>query len=930
MKITLILIAALLPTLALSQATGRRTSQLVDRPLIAGDKAIVSTPEGDNVAARVGDDVVALQNEDARTDNPHAVTKAQLGLGSVDNTSDAEKPISDAAQLAISNNQAAINANQAAISLVDVSAELDDYLATVPGATDALADLADALAADPDLQNYLVSKVPTKNLANPALIQPGKYYSPASGAVVTSSSFRSIGFIPVTPGGVYTVSGVDDNASVVAAVTANEAGSFTSLGEVGAPAAPHTVTIPAGHFFLWVNLTNDGQNVTTFDGTVQIEEGDAATAYEAFELKLDHLELDVSLEDLLALDLEAVPTMGQVPTKNLANPALIQPGKYYSPGSGAVVTSSSFRSIGFIPVTPGGVYTVSGVDDDALVVAAVTADEAGSFTSLGEVGAPAAPHTVTIPAGHFFLWVNLTNDGQNVTTFDGTVQIEEGDAATAYEAFGLKYQISADDLPPQTASEAVPDETIATEISNEAWYRYVNGEPDPYLRDKWPLFEQKFLKKDSDLVVVSIGTSLTARTTEHHSEHPEASTRPPLMHSLNVASSIWDSISWDGQQYSRYDDAGGGSENVGVWSTDHAAAEWDDGSSRNGLTRYSSTASASFSREVPAGAFAWRLVYRTDSIACDQVRVTVDLGSGQMEVLDDGSGLWVEANGYAFSQREPAPIVSATQVPDPDTDVFASLSIQTKSNTTYQKRLHFRCRGSGYDSTGSAKSVTFSAETSGRLLYWGHEWSPREYMITYINAARGGHNTNAASSLGLPRFADNEVHGFKPDLIYSELPIHNDGAAGATVYAAGDRWERLTNNYVYRADYSLSLLTRSSFFNYTPEVGLWTPTIATNFGGMDAEGDFVFATQTDGTVQNALDRFDQAVAWVKATHPETVVVHAVRRWVEAGRAIYGDLTTATTASSKTGPSMTNDGSHPNDIGSQILSKAILAPVRFNR
>lgn len=38
---------------------------------------------------------------DARTDNPHAVTKAQIGLGSVDNTSDAAKPVSTAQQAAL-------------------------------------------------------------------------------------------------------------------------------------------------------------------------------------------------------------------------------------------------------------------------------------------------------------------------------------------------------------------------------------------------------------------------------------------------------------------------------------------------------------------------------------------------------------------------------------------------------------------------------------------------------------------------------------------------------------------------------------------------------------------------------------------------------------------------------------------------------------
>ncbi len=101
MKTTLILTAAILPTLVMAQTAGRRTSQLESRALEAGDKVIVATAAGDNVAAQVGDDVAALQAEDARKDNPHEVTKSQLGLGNVNNTSDAEKPISDAAQSAL-------------------------------------------------------------------------------------------------------------------------------------------------------------------------------------------------------------------------------------------------------------------------------------------------------------------------------------------------------------------------------------------------------------------------------------------------------------------------------------------------------------------------------------------------------------------------------------------------------------------------------------------------------------------------------------------------------------------------------------------------------------------------------------------------------------------------------------------------------------
>lgn len=43
----------------------------------------------------------SLTAHTSRTDNPHVVTKAQVGLGNVDNTSDAAKPISTAAQAAL-------------------------------------------------------------------------------------------------------------------------------------------------------------------------------------------------------------------------------------------------------------------------------------------------------------------------------------------------------------------------------------------------------------------------------------------------------------------------------------------------------------------------------------------------------------------------------------------------------------------------------------------------------------------------------------------------------------------------------------------------------------------------------------------------------------------------------------------------------------
>jgi len=57
--------------------------------------------------AELDENFTTLVNEDSRTDNPHNVTKAQVGLGSVDNTSDTNKPVSTAQATAISAAQTA-------------------------------------------------------------------------------------------------------------------------------------------------------------------------------------------------------------------------------------------------------------------------------------------------------------------------------------------------------------------------------------------------------------------------------------------------------------------------------------------------------------------------------------------------------------------------------------------------------------------------------------------------------------------------------------------------------------------------------------------------------------------------------------------------------------------------------------------------------
>lgn len=74
----------------------------------------------DDLIADTGSDVTALEtkvnNHIANKSNPHTVTKTQVGLGNVNNTSDADKPVSTAQAAAIANAKAAGTAAQTAIN----------------------------------------------------------------------------------------------------------------------------------------------------------------------------------------------------------------------------------------------------------------------------------------------------------------------------------------------------------------------------------------------------------------------------------------------------------------------------------------------------------------------------------------------------------------------------------------------------------------------------------------------------------------------------------------------------------------------------------------------------------------------------------------------------------------------------------------------
>ena len=78
-----------------------------------GDAGRVFVGTGsENIALGKKTEIIAVDTKAdthiARVDNPHGVTKTQVGLGNVDNTSDANKPISTATQTALDGKQATL------------------------------------------------------------------------------------------------------------------------------------------------------------------------------------------------------------------------------------------------------------------------------------------------------------------------------------------------------------------------------------------------------------------------------------------------------------------------------------------------------------------------------------------------------------------------------------------------------------------------------------------------------------------------------------------------------------------------------------------------------------------------------------------------------------------------------------------------------
>ncbi|MHB2155769.1 hypothetical protein ACX8XN_15415 [Calditrichota bacterium GD2] len=414
----------------------------------------------------------------------------------------------------------------------------------------------------------------------------------------------------------------------------------------------------------------------------------------------------------------------------------------------------------------------------------------------------------------------------------------------------------------------------------------------PELQDKLPNFRNKYFNRNKDLTVLILGDSYISRqrhTTYWPEElHPKL---PPQMQSQNLAYYIWATLVKNKPKYDRFDSDLVFKE-YGDFLTYEQNEAWDEcwinnifngyvGTRDDGsITRFSISKNAYIE-------FSWDLskyekcnfIYRSDTLAEDNVLVTVSGGPGQIKIEGD-----IEAHNYRFSMYE------------------QNSRNYGWGNSIYLKRLKFQ----RVSNMGVVKVRLSKGSNSKRLLYWGIE-KYNGYTIFVINIARGSHNFYRPPN-NLDRFIENDLFGRNPDLIILEQCINNTPSSSweyAYDFVWGDRPGFANPN---------SLKKRSNnwqdfeIFTYLPH---WP-----NSYFVDGKINEKYMSDWNKTKELFLEKndvpfIDMANVFIKEAKN--------KGWN------YGE---ATVGSGVIGNTFTSDNLHPNDTGTLIYRRHILPVLNF--
>ena len=453
------------------------------------------------------------------------------------------------------------------------------------------------------------------------------------------------------------------------------------------------------------------------------------------------------------------------------------------------------------------------------------------------------------------------------------------------------------------------------------------------LYNKCPNFVNAMRNKKKDVTVCLTGTSLTQGNL-YVSQRDDRMERPPLMQGNDLASAVFDTLIklWPGQKYRRFDHPSV-IRSSSTWVDSATNAIWDDsGQKKNGYTGRTLDANAYISITVPSDAWRFNFIYRTDSEG-GTCTVSIAEGNNKMEVFNGTD--WVEANGYTFSMLEPAPT-------------------STKGNTCYQKRLNMRCKNNasgGINSIGSTKALTITKENNNTTSFnvVGFEWSPREFMLTVINGARGGHCWGYQTEISVPetnnleKYQDLDIWGFNPDLILCEVTAINWAAGSQRAIAYDPNWfVNLAKRHYYNEfeDCPISLYEKSNGYQDC-EVVFYGDTLSiagTNGDVWDENGNPVFGTvvnaasngNTDNTnigrVKTGVENYDAVDSYMASKNQ--LFIPITERIIDFAQKVYGSYPNAFAESRAKGNTLSYDETHLNDRGVRLWSSFIIPLFNF--
>ena len=418
------------------------------------------------------------------------------------------------------------------------------------------------------------------------------------------------------------------------------------------------------------------------------------------------------------------------------------------------------------------------------------------------------------------------------------------------------------------------------------------------LKKEAPTFFKKHRLKEKDVTVVLNGESI-ATTNRYTTPRTDAKNRPPLMTEHAFVTIIEEQLRWDGQKYYRYDTDifTETADNKDTLEYDLHNWDWASNNNRPALTRVLSGSDVSVSYVVPTEVKRCDFIYRTDALNAESAEVAVSGGNGIISVFDEEQNEWVEANGYIYSAKESA---------DPISTPFGPLM-----KSMYQKRLKMKVVGALNNTT-----VTISNNGNGRLTYWGIQTSVREAMFDFILSARGGHSIGR-----LEQFEEWDTDYYKPDLILWQIPIINQSLdVGNTDFKGRNVGTRTT------AVYANTILAKANQYKakpYGPELVSWIMFFGRGNNAIDTNNEWVYGYTDSGERVSVPSYLSKTVGTLEANDISVIDMFSLFMDYSKKKAAQENkniIDAVLNRSGITGNTLTIDGTHFNDFGSDISTQ----------